>query len=86
MSIYKYHNADLKLASLFNANLEEAVLNGANLSDSDLRHVNFTNTQLELVNFSGSRVKGALFTDAIGLTLQQKQWLKKNGALNISDL
>ncbi|MDF5707293.1 MAG: pentapeptide repeat-containing protein [Nostoc sp. S4] len=75
---------DFKLASLFNANLEEAVLNGANLSNSDLRHTNFINTQLEGVDFSGSRVKGALFIDTVGLTLQQKQWLSKNGALNIS--
>jgi hypothetical protein len=34
-------------------------------------------------DFSGSRVKKACFTEAQGLTCQQKQWLRANGAWNI---
>ena len=75
--------ATLKPASLFPASREGAVLRDTNLVETEFRHANLKDTQLRGSDFSGCRVKGACFTDPQGLTCQQKQWLKANGALNI---
>lgn len=75
--------AALKRAYLFQANREKAVLRDTNLIKTELRHANLQDTQLIASDFSGCPVKGACFTDAQGLTCQQKQWLIPNRALNI---
>ncbi|MEM0980098.1 MAG: pentapeptide repeat-containing protein [Cyanobacteria bacterium P01_H01_bin.58] len=76
-------NADLRSAALYGANLEFANLSNANLQDVDLRDANLENAQLDGVRLEGCQVRGALFTDATGLSGEQKQWLKRNGALNV---
>ncbi|WP_445244167.1 pentapeptide repeat-containing protein [Microcoleus sp. OTE_8_concoct_300] len=65
----------LKRASLFSASREGAVLRDTNLVKSELRQTNLQDTQLIGSDYSGCRLKGACFTDAEGLTCQQKQWL-----------
>jgi uncharacterized protein YjbI with pentapeptide repeats len=75
--------AALKRAFLFQADREGAVLRDTNLVKTELRHANLQDTQLIGSDFSGCRVKGACFTDAQGLTCQQKQWLRANRSLNI---
>jgi uncharacterized protein YjbI with pentapeptide repeats len=44
---------------------------------------NLENTIWKEVNFANCNVSNAVFTNAQGLTVEQQQWLKKNGALNI---
>ena len=78
-----FQNARLHYTSLFGANLERANLSHADVAYSDFRQANLENTQLEGVNFTNSKVKGAIFTDAQGLSLEQKKWLKSHGALNV---
>ncbi|RMF20410.1 MAG: pentapeptide repeat-containing protein, partial [Cyanobacteria bacterium J083] len=34
--------------------------------------------------FNNTKVEGAIFSNTQGLSTAQKQWLKKNGALNIN--
>ena len=76
-------NSDLSQSSLFGANLSGAVLKGAKLLNTDLRQANLEYTQLEAVDFTQCEVKGAVFTNAAGLTTLQRRWLRDNGALNI---
>ena len=73
----------LKPASLFSASREGAVLRDTNLVKSELRQANLQDTQLIGSDYSGCRLKGACFTDAEGLTCQQKQWLRAKRALSI---
>ena len=73
----------LKETSFFSADLERADLSHAKVSDCDFRHANLEGAKLEGVNFSNSDVRDAIFTDATGLSLEQKLWLKEHGALNI---
>jgi uncharacterized protein YjbI with pentapeptide repeats len=75
--------AALKRASLFPASREGAVLRDTNLVKTELRQANLQDTQLRGSDFSGCRLKGACFTDAQGLTCQQKQWLRAYRALSI---
>lgn len=58
-------------------------MRGAKLINTDLRQANLEHSQLKRVDLSQCRVEGAIFTDAIGLTEDQRLWLKENGALNI---
>ncbi len=74
----------LKNTSFFSTDLEGANLSNAKVDDCDFHHANLERANLEGVDFSNSNVRGALFTDATGLSLKQKLWLKSNGALNIS--
>jgi uncharacterized protein YjbI with pentapeptide repeats len=67
--------AALKRAFLFPADREGSVLRDTNLVKNQLRHANLQYTQLIGSDVSGCRLKGACFTDAQGLTCQQKQWL-----------
>ena len=75
--------AALKPASLFPASREGEVLQDSNLVKTQIRQANLQDTQLRGSDFSGCRVKGACFTDAQGLTCQQKQWLRAYRALSI---
>ena len=77
-------DTSLKQTSFFSADLEGANLSGAKVNNCNFRHANLEGANVTGVDFSNSNVKGAIFTDAIGLSFQQKQWLKENGALNIS--
>ena len=83
------NNTNLKRTSLqqtsfFSADLEGAKLSYAEINNCDFRHANLEKADLEGVDFSNSDVRGAIFTDAKGLSFEQKIWLKNNGALNIS--
>src|SRR3989338_11711181 len=62
-------NVDLRGANLEAANLSRADLNGADISGASL---------------NGAWVEGADFLGVRGLTPEQKQYLKKNGAI-VSD-
>lgn len=75
--------ASLHKTSFFSADLQGVRLSFAKVKDCNFRHANLENANLEGVDFSSSDVSGAIFTDAIGLSNQQKIWLKNNGALNI---
>ena len=74
----------LKKTSFFSTDLEGANLSNAKVYDCDFHHANLERANLTGIDFSTSNVRGAIFTDAQGLSLKQKLWLKENGALNIS--
>ena len=76
-------HTSLKETSFFSTDLEGVKLCHAKVNNCDFRHANLENADLTGVNFANSNVRGAIFTDAIGLSKQQKIWLKENGALNI---
>ena len=76
-------HTSLKGTSFFSADLEGANLRHAKVRKCNFRHANLEGADVTGVDFSTSNVRGAIFTDAIGLSLQQKLWLKSNGALNI---
>lgn len=68
-------NANLQGANLQRASLALANLSGANLQGANLRETNLSNS-----NLSGAQVVGAVFAENIGLSENQKQQLKKQGA------
>lgn len=74
----------LKNTSFFSADLEGVNLSHAKVNNCDFRHANLERAELKGVNFSTCNVRGAIFTGVQGLSLQQKLWLKSNGALNVS--
>ncbi|MDO8127234.1 MAG: pentapeptide repeat-containing protein [Candidatus Brocadiales bacterium] len=88
--------ADLKNTDLTGANLNGATLRGADLSGCELENVDLRGANLEAANLSradlngadmsgaslnGAWVEGADFLGVRGLTPEQKQYLKKNGAI-----
>ncbi len=77
----KYGN--LSEATLFHAKMSKIDLHNSILVKTKLNYARLENSNLYGVDFSKSFVKGAIFTDANGLTNEQKKWLKKNGALNV---
>ena len=80
----KLTNINFTDSTLLSANLEGAYLSNIDFTNSNLQDSNLENTTWHNVNFSNCHVNGAVFSDAQGLTDEQKQWLKKNGALNVS--
>ncbi|TRU44385.1 MAG: pentapeptide repeat-containing protein [Microcystis aeruginosa Ma_QC_Ca_00000000_S207] len=77
---------DLSGAFLIGANLSDADLRGANLSDADLRGANLSGANLWIAdlswaNLSGAEVENAIFTNATGITPEQKQDLIRRGAI-----
>jgi uncharacterized protein YjbI with pentapeptide repeats len=78
-------------ANLSEANLSEANLSGANLSEANLSEANLSGANLSGANLSGADmseadlnnaiVKQAVFTDAIGISPQQKNSLIARGAI-----
>lgn len=68
-------DANLKGTDLTNANLRGTNLSGADLTDATLRGANLFGAIL-----SGTTVQGANFREAQGLTPEQKEYLRKNGA------
>lgn len=91
--------ADLKNTDLTGANLNGAILRGTDLSGCELENVDLRGANLEAANLSradlngadmsgaslnGAWVEGADFLGVRGLTPEQKQFLKKNGAI-VSD-
>ncbi|MCA2651661.1 MAG: pentapeptide repeat-containing protein [Microcystis sp. M017S1] len=78
--------ANLSGANLSGANLSGANLIGANLSDADLiganlSDANLSDADLRGANLSGAEVENAIFTNATGITPEQKQDLIRRGAI-----
>ncbi|MCA2620657.1 MULTISPECIES: pentapeptide repeat-containing protein [unclassified Microcystis] len=78
--------ANLSGANLIGANLSGANLIGANLSDADLiganlSDANLSDADLRGANLSGAEVENAIFTNATGITPEQKQDLIRRGAI-----
>ena len=55
----------------------------ANLEDKDLSRRNFTEALFWGANLKNTKVKGAIFYRAKGLTNEQKQYLRDHGALKV---
>lgn len=68
--------AYLRKTDLSNANLSGADLRGADLRGADLTYADLTNTRLEEVE-----VDDALFGNNKGLSLENKNYLRKSGAI-----
>ncbi|NCR25878.1 MAG: pentapeptide repeat-containing protein [Microcystis aeruginosa LE13-04] len=68
-------------ADLSGANLSDANLRGANLSGADLSGANLSDANLRGANLSGAEVENAIFTNATGITPEQKQDLIRRGAI-----
>ena len=75
---------DFTDSNLLSANLEGAKLIDIKLTNVNLQDANLEQTTWQNVVFDRCKVDGAVFSDAKGLTDEQKQWLRKNGALNVT--
>jgi uncharacterized protein YjbI with pentapeptide repeats len=73
--------ANLSDANLSDANLSGAFLIEANLSGADLRGANLSGANLSKADLSGAKVENAIFTNATGITPEQKQDLIRRGAI-----
>ena len=71
-------NVDLQGAELQNRDLTNTVLTSAKLQDAKLQGADLSGT-----NLTGAIVTGADFKDVKGLTVEQKTYLKQNGAINV---
>ena len=74
---------DFQGASLANANLRYSDFYGADLEETNLTSACLKRSILLNVKLRNSLVKKTDFTDVIGLTNTQKDYLKKNGAINV---
>jgi Pentapeptide repeats (8 copies) len=72
--------AELRESILLNAYLNEAILEGAQLQGADLRGAVFRNAKVTGVNFNGADLRGADLTSVEGLTQQQLDSAKTDGA------
>jgi hypothetical protein len=68
-------------ANLIGANLSGAILREANLSVAILIKANLSDANLRGANLSGAEVENAIFTNATGITPEQKQDLIRRGAI-----
>lgn len=85
--------SNLTASYFFRSNLEEACLqkvhakyakfSKAYLKNADLSYGKFCYGHFFDVNLEGAIVTGANFSDAIGLTNKQKQYLRENGAIDV---
>jgi uncharacterized protein YjbI with pentapeptide repeats len=78
-----YQKVNLTNTSLITANLEGATFTEINFQGTILQDANLEKTIWQNIKFIDCNVDNAVFTNAKGLTLEQKQWLRKNGALNV---
>ncbi|NEO27665.1 MAG: pentapeptide repeat-containing protein, partial [Kamptonema sp. SIO4C4] len=76
---------NLNQASLLSADLEGASFQDVSLDGTDLQDANLEYTSWQEVDFSRCNLTGAIFTDAQGLSQENKQWLQNHGALNVPD-
>lgn len=74
-----FTRASMSEIRLERAHLENSNLSGANLREANLREAHFNGDVL----FDYAYVNGADFENAHGLTNVQKEYLLKNGALNV---
>ena len=79
---------DLSFRSLFSfdfwdANMRQADLRFTDLRLADLRGANLSNSKMHHTRIKGALVKKANFKWVKGLTNEQKQYLRDNGALNV---
>lgn len=72
---------DLSYADLYEADLYDADLSGANLSHADLSYAFLVGASLYEANFTAAIVEKASFQHCIGLTEQEKDDLKRRGAV-----
>ena len=79
----KLTNIRFNDSTLLSVNLEGANLSNIDFTNTNLQDSNFENTTWQNVDFANCNVNGAVFSNAKGLTDEQKQLLKKNGALNV---
>jgi uncharacterized protein YjbI with pentapeptide repeats len=73
--------ANLSDANLSDANLSGAFLRGANLSGANLWIADLSGAFLSGAFLSGAEVENAIFTNATGITPEQKQDLIRRGAI-----
>jgi uncharacterized protein YjbI with pentapeptide repeats len=73
--------ANLRGAILWGANLSGANLSGANLSGANLSKADLSGANLSKADLSGAEVENAIFTNATGITPEQKQDLIRRGAI-----
>ena len=81
-------HANLSFKSLFcfsfwHANMQRTDLRFTNLRLADLRGANLSNSKMHHTRIKGALVKKANFKWVKGLTNEQKQYLRDNGALNV---
>lgn len=77
--------ANLKGANLEGANFMHTKLEGANLSESNLKGTDMRDARLSETNLNNADVRGADFMWAKGLTPEQQQYLRENGAKNVPE-
>jgi uncharacterized protein YjbI with pentapeptide repeats len=73
--------AYLEGAILHHSNLHSASLALANLIGADLTFANLQQTNLTNSTISNTKVKGAIFGNNAGLSLENQQFLQENGAI-----
>lgn len=73
-------NANLSGTDLTDANLRGANLSGADLTNAILRYANLFGADMSGAILDGTMVQDANFRGVRGLTPEQKEYLKKNGA------
>ena len=86
LSVANLIGADLRGANLSGAILREAILSGAflreaDLREADLREADLRGANLSKADLSGAKVENAIFTNATGITPEQKQDLIRRGAI-----
>ncbi|MBP0022141.1 MAG: pentapeptide repeat-containing protein [Cyanobacteria bacterium SBLK] len=76
-------DVNLTRASLFSAYLQGTRFIRVDLTKADLQYANLENTIWEDANLANCYVFGAVFTNAKGLSQEQKIWLRQQGAFNV---
>jgi uncharacterized protein YjbI with pentapeptide repeats len=82
--------ANLSDAHLFNANLRNACLTHVNLNNASLFNVILARANLSFANLTGITmqtcdVTGANFYNCVGLSEEQKKYLRSHGALDVPE-
>lgn len=77
------YGADFRQADLFNACFRQADLSKARFVGANLTNTNFEWAILWETNFDGASVSKASFYNSYGLTNDQKNYLRQNGAINV---
>jgi hypothetical protein len=73
-------DAELREAILIDAHFTDAILEGAQLEGADLRGAVLRGAKVAGVNFKGANLSGADLSDAVGLTQEQLDSAKTDGA------
>jgi uncharacterized protein YjbI with pentapeptide repeats len=83
-----FSKLDLRGANLKGCRLNYGKFNGANLSNADLTDTVLINVSFEKASLSGAVLNGAIvagadFSEAQGLSVEQKRYLKAKGARGV---